>query len=64
MTLKYTHKNKSNGILRKRNTKRGTPEIKEKIIEQISNFNYLGYLISDGNNDISVELKYIIKWCN
>jgi hypothetical protein len=39
------------------NIERVKLEIEEKIIEQASNFNYLGYLISNYANDISKKLQ-------
>jgi hypothetical protein len=40
-----------------RNVQRVKIEIEGKITEQVSNFNYLGYLISSDDNDISVKVQ-------
>jgi hypothetical protein len=40
-----------------KNIKRVKLESEGKIIKQVSNFNYLGYIISDDDNDISIKLQ-------
>jgi hypothetical protein len=43
------------------NIKRVTLETIGKIIEQVYNFIYLGYLISNDDNDVSIKLKIYSK---
>lgn len=44
-----------------KNIKRVKLESEGKIIKQVSNFNYLGYIISDDDNDISIKLQWYNK---
>jgi hypothetical protein len=55
----FPSKTKAMGFCGKK-IKRTKLEIEGTIIEQVSNFNYLGYLISN-NNDITIKLQRYTK---
>jgi hypothetical protein len=40
-----------------KNIKRVNIKIEGKIIEQVSNFNILGYLASNDDNDVTIQLQ-------
>jgi bisphosphoglycerate-independent phosphoglycerate mutase (AlkP superfamily) len=53
-----TLKKQWDSVEKTRRAKLGT---EGKIIENVSNFNYLGYLISNNDNDISIKLQRFNK---